>query len=176
MKDPGILVYRFQVTQRDDHELIRIIDINADATFEDLHLSILSSINFDNAQLASFYLSDKNWRKGEEITVVDMGGDEVMLVMSDYKLNDLLKNKGDRLIYVYDFVLLWTFKVELIEILKGNPELEYPYLIDEKGKAPDQYGDKSRYPEKLSSEDQIIIDMMKDHDMDFNIDFDDEDD
>ncbi len=162
-------IYRFKVSLKNHDDLLRVIDIPGNYTFEGLHLAILSAVNFDDSQLASFYVSDDKWEKGQEITLLDMGDDAAPLIMQDARLDKMLKKKGEHLIYVYDFILMWTFYLELHDIIEPNPEWEYPMLVEEEGPAPDQYGEKGQYPDEISEEDQKIIEQIKKQGFDFNL-------
>jgi hypothetical protein len=35
-------------------------------------------------------------------------------IMSDYQLSDILTNKNTKILYVYDFINMWTFLVDLL--------------------------------------------------------------
>ena len=62
--------------------------------------------------MASFYLSDEKWTKGEEFTLFDMNdGDsnEQIKTMSNIVTGEILSGVGDRLIYVFDFMNIWKF-------------------------------------------------------------------
>jgi len=154
-------IYRFSVTLPDYQDFLRVIDIPGNYSFEDLHLAILSAVDFDDSQLASFYLSDQAWNVGQEITLMDMGEDTSPLTMKDARIDAMLDQKGAHLIYVYDFILMWGFYLEVQDITEPNPEWEYPILVEEVGAPPDQYGDKGHYPDKISDEDQQLIDKLK---------------
>ena len=154
-------IYRFSVTMPDDEEFERVIDIPGDYTFEALHLAVLSAVGFDDAQLASFYLSDNAWQKGQEITLMDMGDEQAPPTMASIRLDQKLTQPESRLVYVYDFILMWTFYLELIAIAAPNPSWEYPMLVEENGPGPDQYGEQSHYPDPLSDEDQETIEQLK---------------
>ena len=66
-------IFRFRVLiDSEDGEVFRDIDIQDNQTLEDLHNSIQLAFEFDNSQMASFYLSDEEWVKGDEITLFDM--------------------------------------------------------------------------------------------------------
>ena len=166
-------IYRFSITMPDDEAFERIIDIPGDYTFEALHLAVLSAVNFDDAQLASFYVSDASWQKGEEITLMDMGDENAPATMESLRLADKLTQPEARLVYVYDFILMWTFYLELIAIAAPNPNWEYPMLVEEAGTSPDQYGEQSHYPEALSDEDQELIEQLKQQGLNLGRDSDD---
>lgn len=144
-----------------DHEgeeITRLIELPAHASLETLHLTILSAYNFDDSQLASFYLSDKNWEKGEEITLVDMSCDETSAQTMDQCTIESTLKKDDRIIYVYDFVLMWTFKIFVHQITETDrSEEEYPLLLEEKGKAPEQYQDMDKYTAELTEKDKELL-------------------
>ena len=65
-------VYKFKVYFEDYEDIYRVIEIKSNQTFLDFHHAILESIKFDNKQLASFYMSNDAWKKGQEITLEDM--------------------------------------------------------------------------------------------------------
>ena len=162
-------IYRFKMTLADNEELLRVIDIPGNYTFEAFHFAILSAINFDDSQLASFYLGDSQWNKGQEVTLMDMGDESAPITMRDARIDQMLSKKGDKLIYVYDFILMWTFYLELQDILEHNPNWDYPMLVEEKGEAPDQYGEQGRYPDELSDEDKKIIEQIKKQGFNFGL-------
>jgi hypothetical protein len=153
--------------EREDFE--RVIAIPSNKTFEDLHKAILQSVNFDDSQLASFYLTDDNWQEKMEITLIDMSSGEVeedvfIPVMSETKLSDFVHSTGQKLTYVYDFVLMWSFRVELVGIEeKYDRNTHYPTVVSSLGEAPSQYGTAEKYPEAISEEeeDQYVQNIRK---------------
>jgi hypothetical protein len=64
---------------------------------------------------------------------------------------DIFKNVGDKLIYVYDFMALWTFFVELSEI-KDTTDEELPILALSFGNVPDEAPEKEFKSEKLTDD------------------------
>lgn len=147
-------VYRFRVTFEDYDDVYRDIEIKSKQTFEDLHKIIQKSINFDSSQLASFYMSDDNWSKGREITLMDMsepdededdderGGPKkpAPITMKDARLADFILDPHQKIYYVFDFMAMWTFYVELIKIIPGPDNGEYPRIVKSVHEAPKQYG------------------------------------
>ena len=47
------------------------------------------------------------------------------------------------LIYVYDFMALWTFFVEVIEVVEPAPGMTYPHLVFAEGEVPEEAPEKS---------------------------------
>ncbi len=63
------------------------------------------------------------------------------------------------LIYVYDFLALWTFFVELMEIGEQDPSTLYPNLIFAQGEVPEEAPQKDFLSRKNNS---ISNDMSED--------------
>lgn len=135
-------VYKFRVTFEDHDEVSRDIEIKATQTFEDLHHTILQSVGFDNKEMASFYMSDDNWKKGKEITLADMSdGEKKISMMKDSRLRDYISDPHQKIYYVYDFITMWAFHVELLKIIVSEEAgVSYPRCVKINSDAPKQYG------------------------------------
>lgn len=134
------MVYRFRVILDAEEDVFRDIEILQESTLEDLHNTIVQSFGFDGTEMASFYLSDEDWNQGEEISQFDMGG-EVRL-MNETSLESILDEKNRKIIYVYDFLNMWTFLIELGEIAEIEEGRDYPNLMFVHGQLPDSAPDK----------------------------------
>jgi hypothetical protein len=135
-------VYKFKLTFEDYEDTYRVIEIRSNQTFLDLHKIILESISFDDKQLASFYMSNDSWRKLQEITLEDMTDDPENPIpeMNSSKLSKYINDPHQKIIYVYDFMALWTMHLELFGIeVKENPKFTYPRIGKTVGLAPKQY-------------------------------------
>lgn len=157
------MLYRFRVILDAEDDVFRDIEIMAGDTLEDLHNTILQSFGFDGSEMASFYISDDNWNQGEEISQFDLseGMDSVRL-MNETTLEDVLDEKQTKMIYVYDFLSMWTFLVELAEIAEPDSQMDYPNLLFVHGQLPSAPPTKDFQAEK--DEDEI------DFDDDFDVD------
>lgn len=121
-------------------DVIRDFEIKATAKLEELHDSVSQSFGFAGNEMASFYRSDENWKQGEEMPLFDMGlGSETF---NEKPLNKVLSENENRLIYVYDFLNLWTFFIELMEITEKDILKDYPSLIFSHGEVPETPPDK----------------------------------
>lgn len=156
------MLYRFRVILDAEEDVFRDIEIMADNTLEDLHNVILQSFGFDGTEMASFYISDDNWNQGEEISQFDMaeGGSSIRL-MNETTLDDVVNEDRTKLIYVYDFLNMWTFLVELAEIAEPDPQMDYPNLMFVHGQLP------MSAPEKeFEAEGDADLDFDEDFDID----------
>ena len=140
------MVYRFRIVLDNDTEddVFRDIEIRETDSLEDLHNSITQAFGFDGIEMASFYLSDDEWNQGEEISMFDTSeGYDQMRLMSETPINDVSDEKKTKLIYVYDFMNMWTFYVELAEIVEETPGTDYPNLMFVHGQIPTEAPQKS---------------------------------
>jgi hypothetical protein len=142
-KDTSMSIYKFRVLLESEEEIFRDIEIKSTQNFFDFHEMIVASFGFDNEQMASFYLSNEEWKKGQEITLFDMQLDENQeekaIVMSDTAINTQTTCVGDHVLYAYDFLNMKNFFIELIEItVKEDPKAFYPKVVYSQGEAPKQ--------------------------------------
>jgi hypothetical protein len=63
--------------------------------------------------------------------------------MSDYQLSDLLDQQNTKIIYVYDFINMWTFLVELAAVEEQIVGNFYPETIFSHGEMPDEAMEKN---------------------------------
>ncbi len=141
-------VYKFKVSFEDYEDINRTIEIKSTQTFLDFHKAILASINFDDKQMASFYMSNDSWKKGQEITLEDMtdNPENPIPVMAKAKLNQYIIDPHQKIFYVYDFIECWSLLIELVSIsITENPKLKYPVCIKSVGLAPKQYDKVQRF-------------------------------
>lgn len=117
--------------------VFRDIEINASSTLEDLHYAILKAFDFEGNQMASFLVSGEGWQAEAEYSLESLSDDDLSHVMKNIKIGDVLREVGDHLSYIYDYMSEWKFEVEVIE-LKEQESNEEGKVINKKGKAPNE--------------------------------------
>ena len=135
------MIYRFRVILDNDTEddIFRDVEIRKTDTLEDLHNTITQSFGFDGNEMASFYKSDGTWNQGEEISLFDLSeGTNTVNLMSKTILENIVDSANTKLIYVYDFFNMWTFLVELAEIVEEGEGTDYPNLLFVHGQIPNE--------------------------------------
>ena len=146
------MIYRFRAIL--DHEskedIFRDIEIRKTDTFEDLFNALTQSFGFDGSEMASFYVSNDEWHQGQEIALFDMGENDDIRLMSETIIEDVVDEDQTKLIFVYDFLNMWTFLVELGEIVEEAQGTDYPNLMFVCGQVP------SEAPEKQFEADQSL--------------------
>ena len=157
------MIYKFRVILDAEEDVFRDIAIEENDTLEDLHNAIVNAFGFDGTEIASFYTCDDQWNQEDEIPMFDTGdipGEQK--IMSDYPLHQILDKEYTKIIYVYDFINMWTFLVELAAIEAPQLETTYPYLLFSQGLMP------ANAPEKefLSDDDDFYSEFEDDLDED----------
>lgn len=145
------MIYRFRVILDNDtdEDVFRDLEIRETDTLEDLHNIINQSFGFDGTEMASFYVSDDTWNQGDEISLFDLSEDDSTKLMNETAINSIVHEMQTKLIYIYDFYNLWTFYVELAEIVEETEGAGYPKLMFVKGQIPEVA------PEKFFEADDI---------------------
>lgn len=156
------MIYRFRIILDSKEDILRDIEIEADASLEDFHYAIAQAFGFGGSEMASFYTTNENWEQGEELPLLDMG--EETTSMASRPVESFFSADNHHLIYVYDFLALWTFYVELMEVGEKSSGTLYPNLIFAQGEVPEEA------PEKQFSADTDDFDLEEEED-----DFDDYD-
>ena len=138
------MIYRFRVILDNDTDeaVFRDLEIRETDTLEDLHNIIIQSFGFDGTEMASFYLSNDTWEQGEEISLFDLTENASARLMNETTINDVVYELQPKLIYIYDFLSMWTFYVELAEIVDETKGHDYPNLMFAQGQVPDNAPDK----------------------------------
>lgn len=133
------MIYRFLMLSDENDFFRREIQIDSEATFLELNDFILESVGYSQSEMTTFYLCDEDWNKGQEITLMDMGmGSEYdTYLMGETKLDELLEDKGQRLLFVFDMLSERAFFMELAELIPGET-LDKPVVTLSEGKAPEQ--------------------------------------
>lgn len=138
-------IFKFRVIIDTEEDIFRDIEVSTVATFEELHLAILHAFDWKEGEMASFYQSNDMWERGMEIPLMDMfedGIDEPAetapgISMKALALSDIISKPDEKLIYVYDFLRMWCFYIELQEVKKAAPDALYPRVSMVFGDAPD---------------------------------------
>jgi len=131
------MIYKFRAILDAEEDVFRDIAIQEEDTLEDLHNAIVNAFGFDGLEVASFYTCDDQWNQEDEIPMFDTGdvaGEQK--IMSDYALNQLLGKDQTKIIYVYDFINMWTFLVELAAVEEEEISVIYPNLLFSHGELP----------------------------------------
>lgn len=158
--------YTFRCILDVEADVIRDIVINADSSLLDLHKAIVAAFGFTTREIAAFYRTNEEWDQGEEIPLIDMNNAKSGNEMKDYKIEAIFSEVNSRILYIYDFLAMWTFFIELHKI-DEKATLSNPQLCFSSGDLP------NKVPEKQFTSEKISTDLDEDIDDDFDSEFED---
>jgi hypothetical protein len=136
-------LYRFRVTFEDYDDVSRDIDVKSNQTFLDLHKAIHQSTGYNPEYPSSFYISNDQWMKGEEITYLPNQKriDRKIPLMEKIKLSSFIDDPHQKFYYTFNFDRPFDFHVELMKIILDDaPGVTYPAVVRSVGEAPKQFG------------------------------------
>jgi len=107
---------KIRITLESKQDFIRELVIDKNLSLEDLHKYIITELELNEFEMASFYLSDSQLNLGEEISLFDVSDKkDKCRVMSQVTISSVLNSNSSELIYIYDFFHMWRFYVQFIE-------------------------------------------------------------
>jgi len=125
--------YNIRITLESKEDVIREIEINSDCFMSELHYFIIDAFGLDNKELASFYTVNSELELEDEFPLISFQDNSSN--MENTKLESVLTNVNDKLIYVFDYMKMWRFLIELIKIETDFKERKCTLKI---GKIPDE--------------------------------------
>lgn len=97
------MVFRFRMLSDENDNFVRDYEAMYDMTLLDFHDFILQSLEYEPC-MASFFTADDRWEKQREFTSVEMddGSGDAPAAMESVTLGQVIHNRRDRLIYLFD--------------------------------------------------------------------------
>lgn len=161
-------IYKIRIVLDTTEDVIRDVFILPGDKLESLHQIIVRGFDLDEGELSTYFMSNEDWDQGKEVSLFGFGLEgETEQNMSEVSVSQVLNKIGSRGLYVYDFLHLWTFYIELIQIGQ-NPNIN----IEELPKVVSQLGDRPKEaPAKEmegNEENGFSDDLSDDSEMDFD--------
>jgi hypothetical protein len=146
------MIYKFVILSDEADDFRRDILIDSDATFFELHESILESVGYTKDQMTSFFICDEDWNREKEITLVEMdtSSEEDNYVMDSTRLSDLVEDERQKLLYVFEYLTERSFFMELKEIITRKSQKKAECVF-RKGKPPVQTTEFEALDERLNT-------------------------
>ena len=133
-----VMIFQFRISSQESQNFRLEIQLGEEDSFFDFHSIIQKSLGYESHQLASFFISDKKWKKLKEISMLDMGiNGAAFYIMQKTKLADLIKPINQKLIYTFDFLNDRYFFIELTGIIMER-NLNEPLVTLKQGDTPVQ--------------------------------------
>lgn len=147
------MIYKIRAILNTKEDIIRDIAILKTDTLEDLHNAVSNAFGFTGREMAAFYRADEDWNQGEEFPLFDMSdGLDRKISMREMIIENVLEKEGQKLIYVYDFLTMWSFYIELIESDLVQQDFVLPSLLFTLGTIPKIAPNLQFESEKVSNE------------------------
>ena len=155
------MVFKFKILSDKVEDFALHIDVDARNTFFELHEAIQDECNYDPSEISTFFLADEEWDKGLEITMFanNLPIQDTSPTMKNAVLGDYLKEKEDKLIYIFDVINQKSLYIELNEIVMDK-FLNAPVVTYNRGLAPVQ-----------SISNHFDTDLLVDEDLEFQNSF-----
>lgn len=165
------MVFRFRMLSDENDNFVRDYEVSYDTTLLEFHNFILQSLEYEDC-MASFFTADDRWEKQREFTPVDMsdGTDEGPVAMESVTLGQIIHNRRDRLIYLFDLFGDRAYFLELTGTYEADKKASYPREIYAQAEAPDQYDPSKNNVRSEGSAFDDIMGEFKDFEGDENYD------
>ncbi len=143
MYNRSFMIFKFRALSGEVEDFARDYEISSESTLFDLHQLIREDLNYDPAQMASFFTVDHDWNKLREFTLFDMGDEndsnhEAPVAMDAVTLNSIIEEKNQRLLYVFDIFNDRGLFMEVLDRKNAEEGMESPAVTFSIGDAPFQ--------------------------------------
>jgi len=152
------VIYKIRVILDTKDDVFRDIEIRDKQTLFTLYKGIMSAFSLQGEELASFYESGQDWAQGREIPLENMDENGPDETMSDFYVHEALPQVGSRMIFVYDYMDMWTFFVEVVSIEEKKAVLNYPLTVYRYGSMPLKAPKRNMEVLNLDDEDDMLAD------------------
>lgn len=134
-------IYRIAIVSTEKEKFFRELEVFHNHTFLDLHRAIQTACDYDDAQLASFFILNNNFEKTMELTAAPMyeqTGLYPTFWMGQYKLSELLNEPMQNMIYQFDLFSERSFIIFLKKIIPAHSSEIVPRILRSQGVPPRQ--------------------------------------
>lgn len=140
------MVFKFRMLSDENENFVRDYEVLYDMTLLDFHDFICNELEYDIDNFCSFFSSNEQWEKLQEYTLVDMGDDDggiIAIEMKDVILGQIIRQKRDRLIFMFDIFADRSYFLELSEAKEVEEGVSYPQVVLAEGDPVDQFDAES---------------------------------
>lgn len=166
------MVFHFVVLSDEVDGFRRELDIDAEATFQELNDLLLKTCAYKKDLMTSFFVCDDEWEKVQEITAVDMNDDpnkEGAPLMEHTHLSDIITSEEahnkTKLLFEFDTMCERYLYMQLKEV-QDHAHIMTPVITLEQGKAPKQEGDIDSMFKDLDTSDMYGEDEFNEDELD----------
>jgi len=138
------MIYKIRIILDAEEDVFRDVAVEEEISLEDFHNVVVQAFGFAGNEMASFYTCNENWEQDEEVALFDMGDAvEPPRLMNEVHLQEVMHADQPKLIYVYDYFNMWTFFIELADVVEKEAGQQYPILLFSFGDMPAEPPEKN---------------------------------
>lgn len=126
-------IFTLDISLRNQPDFRLLMEIESDQDLFCLHLFILKSVGLEEGEMASFYKNYETMNDRIEVCLCDLQKNDRNFLMTDLQINNLLNNQADTIIYIYDFLRMHTFYIELMAVSAPEKSAVYPRILEQSG-------------------------------------------
>ena len=145
--------YNIRVILESKEDVIRDIEINSDCLLSELHYYLIECFDLNKNELASFYTTNDELEIIDEIPLVSF--EDIGPNMENTKLEIVLNEHNNNLIYVHDYLKMWRF---LIELKSKDVDFNIKKCVSKIGKMPKEAPEINFYQENKNEDEDGIED------------------
>lgn len=146
------MIFKITVVSDERDDFVRVIEINSDDTFMQLHDAIFQSVGYTTQDITSFFICNDEWEKEQEITMIEMESSSEYdnYTMEETPLDELLEDEKQKMILTFDMLSDRSFFMELTEMI---PSQSHPkaLCVHKEGEAPIQYIEEPPTPTPIKN-------------------------
>lgn len=135
-----------------EEDVIRDIALRSDATLFDLHSAIVDAFDLHKGEMSSFFRSNDDWEQGEEISMMEFDPGAKSNALERVTVHGAFEDQGSKMLFVYDFLALWTFFLETTNLRPVKDGQTYPTVVGRLGTTPEKAPEKEMTSENLNDE------------------------
>jgi len=143
--------YNIRVILESKEDVIRDIEINSDCLLFELHYYLIECFDLNKNELASFYTTNDELEIIDEIPLVSF--EDRSPNMENTKLEIVLDEHNNNLIYVHDYMKMWRF---LIELKSKDVDFNIKKCVSKIGKMPKEAPEINFYQENKNEDEDGI--------------------
>jgi len=143
--------YNIRVILESKEDVIRDIEINSDCLLSELHYYLIECFDLNKNELASFYTTNNELEIIDEIPLVSF--EDIGPNMENTKLEIVLDEHNNNLIYVHDYLKMWRF---LIELKSKDVDFNIKKCVSKIGKMPKEAPEINFYQENKNEDEDGI--------------------
>jgi hypothetical protein len=161
--------FKLRIVADTEDDIFIDVSISSNNTFLELHNTIIKGFKLGGGEIASFYKSNENWDKGNEITLMDMSfgedDDNKNMCMENTQLDHVLSQDEPKSLYLYDFLNMNIFYIDLVEVSEKDQSSD-PIILNTFGEYVIQQESNSNKDVEDSNIKSEIDDILNEYDED----------